>query len=215
MPETQIVPDRDRATLAGVSVEDLAQTVNVLVGGVRAGTWEDAGRRYDIRVRLVSGQRSREQDLALLRVRARDGTLVPLASLVDVRTTESLFAITRRGRERAITVTANVAAGRLAGDRGRPGAQAIAREALGQTPGFSVALSGQSQALEESFRELTFALIFGVIVAYMILASQFNSFVHPITVLMALPFSLTGALAGALAHSTSRSTSTRSSASCC
>ncbi len=194
MPETQIVPDRDRATLAGVSVEDLAQTVNVLVGGVRAGTWEDRGRRYDVRVRLVSGQRSRERDLDLLRVRARDGTLVPLSSLVDVRTTESLFAITRRGRERAISVTANVPAG-VSQATAVTQAQALAYEALGKAPGFSVALSGQSQALEESFRELTFALIFGVVVAYMILASQFNSFVHPITVLMALPFSLTGALA--------------------
>ncbi len=55
MPESQIVPDRDRAASAGVSVEDLAQTVNVLVGGVRVGTWEDKGRRYDIRVRLISG----------------------------------------------------------------------------------------------------------------------------------------------------------------
>lgn len=195
MPETQIAPDRDRATLAGVSVEELAQTVNVLVGGVRAGTWEDKGRRYDVRVRLVSGQRSREQDLALLRVRARDGTLVPLASLVDVRTTQSLFAITRRGRERAITVTANVPPGASQATAVRR-AREIADEALGKAPGFSVALSGQSQALEESFRELTFALLFGVVVAYMILASQFNSFVHPITVLMALPFSLTGALAG-------------------
>jgi len=196
MPESQIVPDRDRATLAGVSVEDLAQTVNVLVGGVRVGTWEDRGRRYDIRVRLVSGQRSRERDLALLRVRARDGTLVPLASLVDVRTTESMFAITRRGRERAITVTANVPAGVSQAEAVKQ-AQELALDALGRAPGFSVALSGQSQALEESFRELTFALLFGVVVAYMILASQFNSFVHPITVLMALPFSLTGAL-GAL-----------------
>lgn len=190
MPETQIAPDRDRAALAGVSIEDLAQTVNVLVGGVREGTWEDRGRRYDVRIRLVSDQRSRERDLDLLRVRARDGTLVPLSSLVRIRTTQSLFAITRRTRERAITVTANVAAG---------ASQAVAIErarALAQAElpsGYTMALGGQSQALDESFRELSFAILLGIVVAYMILASQFNSFVHPVTVLAALPFSVTGA----------------------
>jgi len=192
MPETQIVPDRERAAHAGVSVEDIAQAVNVLVGGVRAGTREDGGRRYDIRVRLLSDQRARERDLALLRVRAADGTLVPLSSLVSVRTTESLFAITRRGRERAITVVANVAVGASQATAVQE-ARRIAESVL--PPGYTTALSGQSQALEESFRELTFALLLGVVVAYMILASQFNSFVHPITVLVALPFSLTGALA--------------------
>jgi hydrophobe/amphiphile efflux-1 (HAE1) family protein len=192
MPETQILPDRRRAAHAGVSVEDIAAAVNVMVGGVRAGTREDGGRRYDIRVRLLSDQRTRERDLALLRVRAADGTLVPLSSLVTVRTTESLFAITRRGRERAITIQANVAPGAsqaTAVDEARR----LADEVL--PPGYTTALSGQSAALKESFGELTFALLLGLVVAYMILASQFNSFVHPVTVLVALPFSLTGALA--------------------
>jgi HAE1 family hydrophobic/amphiphilic exporter-1 len=148
-------------------------------------------------------------------VRARDGSLVPLSSLVSVTTTQSLFAITRRSRERAISVFANVGPG---GDQATAVARArtIAEEALAEiaekrglplasasgdggaarrAAGYTVALSGQSQALEESFSELTFALLLGVAVAYMILASQFNSFVHPVTVLVALPFSLTGALA--------------------
>ncbi len=191
MPETQIVPDRDRAALAGVSVEAIAEAVNVLVGGVREGTWEDRGRRYDVRIRLMSDQRSRERDLDLLRVRARDGTLVPLSSLVSIRTTKSLFSITRRSRERAITVTANVTAGASQADAIAK-AREFANEAL--PPGYTVSLGGQSQAMEETFRELSFALLLGLVIAYMILASQFNSFVHPITVLVALPFSVTGAI---------------------
>ena len=180
MPETRIVPDRDRAATAGVSVEDLAAAVNVMVGGVRAGTWEDRGRRYDVRVRLLSGQRARERDLDLLRVRARDGTLVPLSSLVRVDTTESISAVTRRARQRAITVYANVAEGRSQSDAIER-AQAIAAEVL--PPGYTIALSGSAQAFQESFTQLTFALLLGVVVAYMILASQFNSFVHPRSVL--------------------------------
>jgi multidrug efflux pump len=193
IPETRVVPDRERAALAGVSVEDIAEAVNVLVGGVREGTWEDGGRRYDVRVRLVSPQRERERDLDLVRVRAADGTLVPLSSLVAVRTSSSLFQITRRSRERAITITANVAPGgsqATAVERAR----AIAQAAL--PAGYSVSPGGQSKALEESFRELSFALLLGLVVAYMILASQFNSLVHPITVLVALPLGVTGALAG-------------------
>jgi multidrug efflux pump subunit AcrB len=193
MPETRIVPDREGAAQAGVSMEDLAQTVNVLVGGVRVATWEERGRRYDVRVRLLSGQRAREADLHLLRVRASDDTLVPLASLVKVETTEGIFAVTRRGRERAITVSANVSPGGSQADAIAQ-AQAIAAKTLPQ--GYTIALSGSAQALQESFRELTFALLLGVVVAYMILASQFNSFVHPVTVLAALPFSISGALAG-------------------
>jgi hydrophobe/amphiphile efflux-1 (HAE1) family protein len=191
-PETHIVPDRDRAATAGVSTEELAEAVNVLVGGVRVGTWEDRGRRYDVRVRALADQRQRERDLALLRVRARDGTLVPLASLVSIKTTESLFAITRRGRERAVTVFANVGpAGSQAASIAA--AQRIAADVLPQ--GTTASLAGQAQALDEANRELTFALLLGIVLAYMILAAQFNSFVHPITVLIALPFSLTGALA--------------------
>lgn len=191
-PEAQIVPSRDRAAAAGVSVEDLAEAVNVLVGGVRVGTWEDRGRRYDVRVRALSDQRVRERDLALLRVRARDGALVPLSTLVSVRSTESLFAITRRGRERAVTVMANVGPG-ASQAAAVAEAQRLAGEVLG--PGVRLGLSGQAQAMSEATSELLFALLLGVIVAYMILAAQFNSFVHPVTVLIALPFSLTGALA--------------------
>jgi multidrug efflux pump len=192
-PETQIVPDRDRAAATGVSVEDLAQAVNVLVGGVRVGTWEDRGRRYDVRLRALADQRERDRDLALLRVRAQDGTLVPLSSLVAVRTTQGMFAITRRSRERAVTISANIGPGASQADAIQQ-ARAIATQTL--PPGMSAALSGQSQAMDEASSELMFALLLGIIVAYMILAAQFNSFVHPITVLIALPFSLTGALVG-------------------
>jgi len=191
MPELRVRPDRARCADAGVSMEDVAQTVNAMVGGVRAAKWKDRGRRYDIRVRLLASQRGRPEDVALLRVRARGGDLLPLSSLVSLEERPSLLAITRRGRERSISVFANVA----------PGASqaatvervtAICREVLPE--GYHLRLAGSSEALEETFRELGFALVLGLVVAYMILASQFNSFAHPLTVLAALPFSLSGAL---------------------
>ena len=192
MPEVKVRPDRARAAAAGVSVEDIAVTVNALVGGVRAGKYKEGGRRYDVRVRLLRDQRLRPEDIGHLRVRAANGDLVPLSTVVTMEEAPTLNAITRRGRERSIAVFANVAPG---------SSQAVAVEEAVRiaTPllpeGYRLSLSGSAEALRETERELLFALALGVVVAYMILASQFNSFLHPIAILASMPFSLTGALA--------------------
>jgi hydrophobe/amphiphile efflux-1 (HAE1) family protein len=192
MPEIQVFPDRELAASSGVSMEDLAETVRALVGGVRVGTYEDRGRRYDVRVRLLSPQRTGGLDLGRLKVRADNGELVPLKALVRQEPTRSMLQITRKGRERSITLFANV---------GPEGSQAEAVQRLQERaqeilpPGYHAVLSGSAQALTESFEELKFAILFGIAIAYMILASQFNSLTHPLTVLIALPFSLSGALA--------------------
>jgi multidrug efflux pump subunit AcrB len=191
MPEVKVRPDRARAAAAGVSIEDIAVTVNALVGGVRAGKYKQEGRRFDIRVRLLADQRTRPEDIGRLRVRAANGQLIPLSSLVTTETGPSLSALTRRGRERAISVFANVAAGKSQAEAVEQ-ARVLATAAL--PPGYHVELSGSAEALRTTGRELLFALVLGIAVAYMILASQFNSFAHPITVLVAMPFSLTGAI---------------------
>jgi hydrophobe/amphiphile efflux-1 (HAE1) family protein len=191
MPEVQVIPDRARAASMGVSMEEVAETVNGLIGGVRVGKFKDRGRRYDVRVRLLSGQRTRPEDIGRLQVRAGNGALVPLSSLVRLEERPSLLKITRRGRGRAIGIFANVAPERSQADAIAE-VRRIASSLL--PPPYRVALGGSAQTMEESFRQLLFALGLGVVVAYMILASQFNSFAHPVTVLVALPFSLTGAL---------------------
>jgi hydrophobe/amphiphile efflux-1 (HAE1) family protein len=191
MPELQVSPDRDRAAAMGVSMAEIGRTLNVLVGGVRAGTYEDRGRRYDVRVRLVADQRARDQDLSKLRVRTTTGELVPLSHVVSTERRPSLLAITRRGRERAVTIFANVGAGATQGaaveEVKRIGAEVV-------PAGYRLTLGGSAQTMQESFKELVWALVLGLVVAYMILAAQFNSFSHPFTVLAALPFSLTGAV---------------------
>jgi len=189
MPELQVFPDRARAADLGVSIEDVATTLNSLVGGVRVGKYSSGGRRYDVRLRLLAGQRSRPEDLTSLRVRTASGDLVPLSSLVRTVERPALQAITREDRERAITLFANVA----------PGAsqdQVLARlKQLSATLpiGVRAVPGGASATFQESFSSLLFALWLGIVVAYMILASQFNSFLHPITVLTILPLSAAGA----------------------
>ena len=190
MPELQIVPDRERAADLGVSIEDIALAMNSLVGGERIGKYSAEGRRVDVRVRLKASQRSRPEDLSRLRVRAASGELIPLSALVVQEEHPALQAITRKDRERAISVFANVAPG-----AGQSEAIAKVKELSSDLPvGYHVKLGGASVAFQESMGSLVFALVLGIIVAYMVLASQFNSLLHPVSVLTILPPSLAGAV---------------------
>jgi multidrug efflux pump len=189
MPELRIVPDRARAADLGVSVEEVAMTINALVGGVRSGKYSSGGRRIDIRTRLLAGQRTRPEDLSRLRVRTASGELVPLSSLVKEEERPALQSVTRRDRERAISIFGNVAPGKSQSD-----ALAYIEQISKDLPaGYRAVLGGSSVAFRESMGQLMFALILGILVAYMVLASQFNSFLHPVTVLSILPLSIAGA----------------------
>jgi multidrug efflux pump len=189
MPELRIVPDRARAADLGVPVEEVATTINALVGGVRSGKYSSGGRRIDIRTRLLARQRTRPEDLARLRVRTSSGELVPLSALVREEERPALQSVTRRDRERAISIYGNVAPGKSQSDA----LKYVETFTKDVPPGYRVVLGGSSVAFKESMSQLTFALILGIVVAYMVLASQFNSFMHPITVLSILPLSVAGA----------------------
>jgi multidrug efflux pump len=195
MPEVQVIPDRNKAADLGISMAEIGETVNSAIGGERVGKFKDKGRRFDIRVRLLSPQRQRPEDIKRLLVRTSTGGLVRLGDIVRIEQQPTLQTITRRDRERAITLTANVVPGvsqALAIDR----SMEIAREVL--PDGYRVVASGSARTFREAFASLIFAMILGLIVAYMVLASQFNAFTHPFTVLLALPFSVSGALVALL-----------------
>jgi hydrophobe/amphiphile efflux-1 (HAE1) family protein len=189
MPELRILPDRARTADVGVSIEDVTTTLNALVGGLRVGKYSTGGRRIDVRMRLLASQRSRPEDIARLHVRNRQGQLIPLASLVTTEERPALQNITRRDRERAITIFANVAPGKSQ-DQALKYVEGLGREL---PVGYRIVLGGASVAFRESMSSLLFALVLGVVVAYMILASQFNSYLHPVTVLTILPLSVAGA----------------------
>jgi multidrug efflux pump subunit AcrB len=189
-PELVIGPDRARATDLGISVNDIASTVSAMVGGVVVGQYSNAGRRMDINMRLAQTQRSRPEDLAVLRVRTPNGTLVPLSSVVVTSQQAELQQINHADRERAITITGNVAAGHAQNE-----AIAYVQSLASSLPtGYRVVMSGQSSQFSDAMSSLVFALIIGILVAYMVLASQFNSFLHPVTVLTILPLSVAGAM---------------------
>jgi hydrophobe/amphiphile efflux-1 (HAE1) family protein len=191
MPEVRVIPDRNKAADLGISMAEIGQTINAAIGGVRAGKFKEGGRRYDIRVRLLGPQRERPEDIQRLFVRAEGGQLVRLGDIVRIEQQPTLQAITRKDRERAITIFANVQSGASQAEVLDQALQ-IARNALPE--GYRAVPSGSSQAFKESFASLGFAFVMGLIVAYMVLATQFNAFTHPFTVLLALPFSISGAL---------------------
>ncbi len=189
-PELVVTPDRARATDVSVSINDIANTVSALVGGVVVGQYSEGGRRMDMRERLTASQRSRPEDLSTLRVRTAGNTLVPLSSVVTMKEQVELQQINHADRERAITITGNVAPGHAQGDA-LAYVQSLAASA---PPGYRVVLGGQSSQFGDAMTSLVFALLIGILVAYMVLASQFNSFLHPVTVLTILPLSIAGAM---------------------
>lgn len=190
MPELQVYPDREKAASHGVSVLSIANTINAMIGGVRQGKFTSRGKRYDVRVRLLEADRSNPADIKKMWVRNEFGEVVPLSDVVTAEVKPSLFSITRKNRERAVSIYAN------------PAPKHSQQEALNEVlkigkkvlpEGYRIVFSGGAQAFKESFQGLIFTLILGIFVAYMVLGTQFDSFIHPLTVLLALPFSITGA----------------------
>ncbi|HXK16462.1 MAG TPA: efflux RND transporter permease subunit, partial [Polyangiaceae bacterium] len=191
-PELQIVPDRDRATELGVSMSDLGSTVSALIGGNTIGKFTSQGRRIDIRMRLLAEQRERPEDLSKVQIRTAAGTLVPLSLLATQKEEPVLQTISHLDRERAISITGNVGPGHSQAE-----AMAKVMELGNSLPmGVHVVATGQASQLEETTSGLWFALGIGILVAYMVLASQFNSFLHPVTVLTILPLAVAGAVLG-------------------
>jgi len=190
-PELHVVPDRKKATERGVSIAGIAQGIEAMIGGVLVGTYEKGGHRYDIRLKLEDSSESPRTKVKSLFVRNNRGELIPLSDLVTMEEQESMVSIWRSNRERSITVYANVKAGESQ-QKALLAAEDLAKKIL--PPAYHVVLTGSSQTFTESLQSLVWVLLLGIVVAYMVLASQFNSFIDPLSVLMALPFSISGAL---------------------
>ncbi|MFV8251277.1 efflux RND transporter permease subunit [Bdellovibrio bacteriovorus] len=191
IPELVLTPDRKAMAARGVSVEDVGRILSAGVGGLREGRYTADGRRYDIRFKFLEDQIQQPEDFKKLYVRNNFGNLIPLSQLVKIEEQSAIQGISRVNRQRAISVFGNLAPGQSQAavlER----ASAIAKEIL--PTGYSFALEGASAGFADSFKSLYSAMLVGILVAYLILAVQFNSFIHPVSVLVALPFSVTGAL---------------------
>jgi HAE1 family hydrophobic/amphiphilic exporter-1 len=190
MPEVRVVPDREKTRAFGVSIADVSTTIDALMGGQIAGKFSKGGHRYDVRVRLEEVERKNPDDIKRLDVRNNRGELIPISSVVKLEERMSLQGISRQNRQRAITVFANVAPG-ASQAKAIDEIQRLSKNIL--PSGYFIQVSGSAKTFQESMSSLVAALVLGILVSYMVLASQFNSFLHPLTVLVALPFSVSGA----------------------
>lgn len=190
-PEVRVIPDREKAAVSNVSMQAITETISTAMGGERAGKYTNGQRRYDLRLRLQPEQWQSEEDIKKLKVRTTYGELIPLSDVVRIETVPTLLSITRENRERAITIYANVKHGESL-DKALKFAADTAAAVLPE--GYVLNSTGSSETAKESMKSFVFALGMGFLIAYMILGAQFNSFIHPFTVLLSLFFTLTGSL---------------------
>jgi HAE1 family hydrophobic/amphiphilic exporter-1 len=191
LPEVRVVPNRDKAAALGVDAAAVATVVQSAIGGIDVGTFKEAGRGYDIRVRLEEEARNSPETIGHLYVRNRDGQVIELRNLVDIVEGAAPATITRTGRQRSVEVHANL--------QGKPLGDAIEEAAIfgdSLPEGVTLALGGSAESMAESAQQFALMLALAIIVIYMVLAVQFESFIHPLTVMLALPLATVGAMGG-------------------
>lgn len=192
-PELRIIPDRLRAQQMGVDIADITNAIRVSIGGFKPALYSKDGQRYDVIVQLKESDRKDANQIKNIYVRNNRSELIPMASLVNFEHRTAPPTITREDRQRSVFITANNKPGMSQQDVLNK-AKDITEKLLPE--GYKFVLSGSSETFKETGQSLIFALILGILVAYMILASQFNSFLDPVLILISMPFGLSGAFWG-------------------
>jgi multidrug efflux pump subunit AcrB len=187
-PELGVFIDRDRAADLGVQVADIARALQLYVGGQKVSTYAESGEEYDVRLRATSEYRTDEDRLQLLTVPSRKLGIVPLSDVVRIKPGTGPATINRFNRERQVTFMANPAQGYSEAAVGAAVVQAIEAEKLPQ--GFAIRPTASSKLLKETGISFVFGLLASMVFMYLILAAQFESWLHPITILLSLPLTL-------------------------
>ena len=190
-PELRVEIDRERAADLGVDTEDIATALRIMVGGDdRVTRYRDDSMNedYDVQVRLKEGDRNDAAGIAQLFVPRRNGELARLDNLVRLVATNTASRIDRLDRQRQVSLRASVAPGYAQADR--VAALRAEVEKMGLPTGYSTRVSGRARELETTFTEFLWAFLLSVVLMYIILASQFESLVHPFTILLSLPLSV-------------------------
>jgi HAE1 family hydrophobic/amphiphilic exporter-1 len=195
-PEVRLVVDRRRAADVGLNATVVGGAVRTLVDGDVPTTLREGTTETDIRVRLRPQDRERLGGVLSLTLPNPEGKAIPLNTVVQAQEVTGPTQVQRLNRERQVIIGADYK-GRALGDVLRDITRAM--EELGLPPGVQTAYLGQAKQAQEAFASLTFALLLAVIFVYMVLASQFGSFLHPFTIMLSLPLSFGGAFLALLA----------------
>jgi HAE1 family hydrophobic/amphiphilic exporter-1 len=194
-PELRVEIDRTRAADLGVASEDIATALRLMVGGdQRVSRFRDPAVNddYDVQLRLTEGMRNDPDTISRLYVSRQNGGLARLDNLVSIVPAQTASRIDRLDRQRQVSLRGSVAPGYALADR----LEALRAEVrtMDLPPAYTTAVSGRARELERTFYEFIWAFLLSVIFMYMILASQFESTIHPLTILLSLPLSVPFAL---------------------
>jgi len=195
-PEVRVLIDRDRAADLGVEAGDVAQAMNTLAAGQRVTTFSEGSDQYDVVVQADEQYRRSRESLREFTVASSTGGTVGLEKLVRLEEGESPASISRLNRQRQVTVSASVAPSASESDA-IAAAQRYSAE-LNMEQGYRTGVTGQSKELQRANQSFMLAFALSFVFMYLILAAQFESFIHPVTILLTLPLSVPFALLSTL-----------------
>ncbi len=195
-PEVRIIIDRRRAADLGVKAGDVAQALNTLAAGARVTTYSEGSDQYDVVVRAGEEFRRTRENLSNFTVASANGGTVDLEKLVRLEEGESPASIDRLNRQRQVTVSASLAPNGSESE-GLAAVQRYAQE-LNMEAGYRTGVTGQSKELQRANQSFMLAFLLSFVFMYLILAAQFESFIHPVTILLTLPLSIPFALLSTL-----------------
>ncbi len=192
-PQISVRIDRDRAADLGVSLQTVGRTLDVMLGGRNVTTFIDRGEEYDVIIEGRSDQRRTPGDIANLYVRSNGGDLIPLSSLVTYEEVAGAGSLERYNRSRAVTLTAAVEEGYTLGEV-LSALDAAAADVLPDEA--RIDYKGESLDLRDGAQAVLFIFVLALLVVYLVLAAQFESFIHPFVIMLTVPLAVVGALLG-------------------
>ena len=191
-PQYGLRLDRPKAAQLGVSIADISNTLRLLVAGDKVSDYTDRGEQYEVHVRSIADARNRLEELKMVTVPSKKLGTVPLDDVVRFEPGTGPAQINRLGRTRQVTISANLTPG--TSEQGVLDAIADGHAQLNMGPEYKTGLLGKSKEMAKAFRGFFLAFILAFIFVYLCIAAQFESWLHPITILLSLPLTLPFAL---------------------
>ena len=192
-PQMRVMIDRARAADLGVSVTEVGRTLETMMGSRRVTTFVDNGEEYDVVLQAERAARATPSDLAAIQVRGNNGELVALSNLVTITELAEAGSLNRFNRLRAITISAGLAPGYRLGDA-IVWAEQVVKEELPDTA--QVDWKGESREFQKAGGAVLITFALALLVVYLVLAAQFESFIHPLVIMLTVPLGVAGALLG-------------------
>ena len=190
-PEIKVAVNRDKIVDVGASVDAVGRTLETMLGGRQVTRFKRDGEQYDVIVQVADADRRSPGDISDIFVRGRNGEMIQLANLVNVRESVAPKSLNHFNRIRSVTVSATLAPGYTLG-QALASLEATAKRVL--PPTASIDLNGQSREYRDSSSDIYFVFVLALAFIYLVLAAQFESFIDPFVIMLTVPLSMTGAL---------------------